>query len=266
MGCSGTMTRGEDLSFLGSYHIAGRGCNCGAASVFPLFTNQIMFMDCLLLSTAQTFHIHILLPLGDRGGAGRWNIEDASQKLQTSYSTCVGDTPVYAMVLKLPCTHLPCLSSHSVVHSPAHPPPANQGDKTQVSLLLAQQSPLYHHCHCFLLPALCGSPRRTTCWPQADGECLVPCSAPGHRGWDCQSQCCCCLYKVSEGQRWTSDGFQHVRAVLAQSTLKSLMGLGQCNVPGVGNTHCRAHSSCHGVLLPCPQYVPRPRETLSASK
>lgn len=110
MGCSGTMTRGEDLSFLGSYHIAGRGCNCGAASVFPLFTNQIMFMDCLLLSKAQTFHIHILLPPGDRGGAGRWNIEDASQKLQTSYSTCVGDTPVYAMVLKLPCTHLPSMS------------------------------------------------------------------------------------------------------------------------------------------------------------
>lgn len=144
-----------------------------------------MFIDCLLLSQAQTFHIHTLLLSGDWWG---WNtghggcIPETPNKIK---HLCVGDTPVLAMVLKLSCTHfplpilLPCPSSCSVVHSPANAPQANQGDKTQVSLLLTQQSPLYHHC--FLFPALCGSPGRTMCWPQAHGECLVPCSAPAHR-------------------------------------------------------------------------------------
>lgn len=130
---------------------------------------------------------------------------------------CVGDTPVLAMVLKLPCTHfplpifLPCPSSCSMVHSPAHPPQANQGDKIQVSLLLTQQSPLYRHCHCFLFPAPCGSPGGTACWPQAHGECLVPCSAPAHRSlWVGLSQPVLLLLLVPGprrrpgGQRWPS--------------------------------------------------------------
>lgn len=144
-----------------------------------------MFIDCLLLSKAQTFHI--LLLSGDKCGSETGHRECIPETPNRLKHLCAGDTPVLATVLKLPCTHFPspifllCPPSCSVVHSPAHPPQANQGDKTQVSLLLAQQSPLYHHCHCFPFVALCDSPGRTTCWPQAHGECLVPCSAPAHR-------------------------------------------------------------------------------------
>lgn len=199
-----------------------------------------MFIDCLLLSKAQTFHI--LLLSGDKCGSETGHRECIPETPNRLKHLCVGDTPVLAMVLKLPCTHfplpifLPCPPSCSVVYSPAHPPQANQGDKTQVSLLLAQQSPLYHHCHCFLFVALCVTPQEEK---HADPKLMVSAWCPaqpqhtGHCAWDCQSQCYCCLYKVSEGHQWASDGFQHVRAVLTQSTLKSLMGLGQCNAPGV---------------------------------
>lgn len=207
----------------------------------PLFTDQITFIDCLLLSKAQTFHIHILLLPGGRWG---WEAEDRRCIPETPNKLkhlCVGDTPVLAMVLKLPCTHfplpilLPCLPSPSAVHSPAHPPQANQGDRPKNLC----SSP--HRAHC-IITAIASSSLLSV-GPQgeqrAGPKLMVSAWSPaqpqhmGHCGWDCQSHCCCCLDEVSKGDQWASDGFQHVRAIVTQSTLKSLMGLGQCNAPGV---------------------------------
>lgn len=51
-------------------------------------------MDCLLLSKAQTFHIHILLFLGDQWD---WEMEHRGCIPETPNKLkplCVGDTPV----------------------------------------------------------------------------------------------------------------------------------------------------------------------------
>lgn len=167
-------------------------------------------------------HPRAIVPQGQQG----WGAGDSRLIPETPNkpkSLCRGDTPVLAMALKLPCTHfplpifLPCLSPPPWCRmficaraSAATCPPSlgKPRGQTQTSPLPAQQSPSFpqhHRHHCFLFP----TPLALSACPQAEhraGPKLVVSSwspaRPQHTGhcrWDCQSRCCGCSAKVSEG-------------------------------------------------------------------
>lgn len=143
----------------------------------------MMFIDCLLLSKTQTFHIHILLLSGDQ-----WSWE-------TGHGGCIPKTP---NKLK----HLCVGDISNGFEAPLHP----------LSLAHLPSMSLFLQCGTFTCPSTSGKPRgqdpstsapcpveptvpslpllplpcslwvlRENNWPQAHGECLVPCSAPTQR-------------------------------------------------------------------------------------